>query len=105
METGPELRELQDAILRQDDSLALTPTVIELPRELDPTTAPPLAGRAGELGRLRERWEQVESGAGALVTLSGPPGMGKSRLAAELAGEVHRSPAPIRTHRAAARPT
>ena len=95
VEPGPELRELQDAILRQDESLALRPTVIELPRELDPATAPALAGRADELDRLRERWEQVEAGAGALVTLSGPPGMGKSRLAAELAGEVHRSPAPI----------
>ena len=95
VEPGPELRDLQDAVLAQDESLALRPTVIELPRELDPATAPALAGRAGELDRLRERWERAEAGTGALVTLSGPPGIGKSRLAAELAGEVHRAPAPI----------
>ncbi len=95
VEPGPELRELQDAILRQDDSLALQPSVVELPRELDPAAAPALAGRADELARLRERWERVEAGAGALITLSGPPGIGKSRLAAELAGEVHRVPATI----------
>jgi WD40 repeat protein/DNA-binding SARP family transcriptional activator len=95
VEPGPELRELQDAILRQDEGLAFAPSIVELPRELDPAAAPPLAGRASELGRLRERWERVEAGAGALVTLSGPAGIGKSRLAAELAGEVHRAPATV----------
>ncbi|MET0973149.1 MAG: BTAD domain-containing putative transcriptional regulator, partial [Thermoleophilaceae bacterium] len=95
VEPGPELRELQEAILRQDDSLDLQPSVVELPRELDPAVAPPLAGRTAELAKLRERWERVEAGSGALVTLSGPPGMGKSRLAAELAGEAHRAPAMV----------
>ena len=95
VEPGPELRELQEAILRQDESLDLQPSVVELPRELDPAVAPPLAGRTAELAKLRERWERVEAGSGALVTLSGPPGMGKSRLAAELAGEAHRAPAMV----------
>jgi WD40 repeat protein/DNA-binding SARP family transcriptional activator/energy-coupling factor transporter ATP-binding protein EcfA2 len=95
VEPGANLRELQEAILRQDASLDLQPSVVELPRELDPAAAPPLAGRAAELAQLRERWERVEAGSGALVTLSGPRGMGKSRLAAELAGEAHRAPAMV----------
>jgi WD40 repeat protein/DNA-binding SARP family transcriptional activator len=95
VEPGPEARELQEAILRQDPSLDLQPSIVELPRELDTATAPPLAGRAAELAKLRECWDRVEAGAGALVTLSGPRGMGKSRLAAELAGEAHRAPATV----------
>ena len=76
---------LHDAILRQDPSLDVEPAVAELPRELDATASPPLIGRDDELRRLRALWRRAAAGAGALVTLVGAYGMGKTRLAAELA--------------------
>jgi WD40 repeat protein/DNA-binding SARP family transcriptional activator len=90
VEPGPELRRLQSAILRQDASLEPPPSPAELPRELDAVAAPRLVGRESELVTLLERWDRARGGAGALVGLSGTRGIGKSRLAAEVAGEVHR---------------
>jgi DNA-binding SARP family transcriptional activator/WD40 repeat protein/energy-coupling factor transporter ATP-binding protein EcfA2 len=89
VEPGPELRGLQEAVLRQDVSLELEPG--ELPRELDAGAAPVLVGREREIEWLRERWDRARYGAGALVVVIGERGMGKTRLAAELAGEVHRA--------------
>src|SRR5206468_1093029 len=46
----------------------------------------PLVGRAGELERLLALWESVRAdGRPALATVIGDPGIGKSRLLAELA--------------------
>jgi WD40 repeat protein/DNA-binding SARP family transcriptional activator len=90
VEPGPELRRLHEAILRQDDSLEPPSRVPDLPRELDAATAPPLVGRYGELVWLRERWDRAQRGTGSLVTMTGAHGIGRSRLAAELAGDVHR---------------
>ena len=90
VEPGPELRRLHEAVLRQDVALDPPAVTPELPHELDAATAAPLAGRGPELACLRECWERAGTGGGALVALSGGAGIGKSRLAAELAGEVHR---------------
>jgi len=89
VEPGPELRGLQEAILRQDAALDAQAAIGELPPELDATTAPPLVGRRDELAWLRLRWERAREGAGGLVTLAGVSGSGKLRLAAELASAVH----------------
>ena len=89
VEPGPELRRLQDAILHQDAALDAAPAVAELPSALDPASAPALEGRGSELAWLSERWEATRTGVGALVTLAGEHGAGKTRLAAELAAEVH----------------
>jgi len=89
VEPGPELRAMHEAILRQEPSLDLV-TVPELPRELYAAGASPLAGRDAELGWLRSHWEHARSGAGTLLALAGEPGVGKTRLAAELAAEAHR---------------
>jgi class 3 adenylate cyclase len=62
--------------------------VVELPPELD--AGAPLVGREGDLDALREQWRSAHAGAGRLVLVAGVRGMGKTRLAAELAGEVHR---------------
>ncbi len=88
VEPGDELRALQDAILHQDPKLLLEPTA-ELPHELDAASAPPLVGRETEMAWLRERWEEARAGHGRLIALAGARGMGRTRLATELAGEVH----------------
>ena len=88
-EPGAELRRLHEAILRQDPSLeppAAEP--LELPPALDVGT--PLAGRQADLEWLRELWRGARGGAGRLVLVAGARGIGKTRLAAALAGEVHR---------------
>ncbi|HEX6618349.1 MAG TPA: BTAD domain-containing putative transcriptional regulator, partial [Solirubrobacteraceae bacterium] len=90
VEPGPELQRLHEAILRHDASLELELKAHELPRELDAAAAPALVGRERELAWLRERWERARGGVGGLIVLVGEPGIGKTRLAAELAGEVHR---------------
>jgi WD40 repeat protein/DNA-binding SARP family transcriptional activator len=89
VEPGPALRELHDAILRQDPQL--DPQALEsepLPAELYAGT--PLAGRRPELDVLHEAWRDAHAGAGRFVLVLGARGMGKTRLAAELAAEVHR---------------
>ena len=55
------------------------------PREVTIQTGlTPLAGREYELGVLRERWTQAQTGEGQVVLLSGEAGIGKSRLVQEL---------------------
>jgi class 3 adenylate cyclase len=44
----------------------------------------PLIGRAAELNLLKTRWQEAAGGDGQIVLLSGEPGIGKSRLCAEL---------------------
>jgi WD40 repeat protein/DNA-binding SARP family transcriptional activator len=89
VEPGPELRRLQDAILRQDPSLDAPPGEADLPSELDPAGDPPLVGREAELAWLTGHWERTKAGGGAVLTVSGVSGIGKSRLVAEFARQVH----------------
>jgi hypothetical protein len=51
-----------------------------------------LVGRAAESAILRERLREAWGGAGQIVLLSGEAGIGKSRLAAQLAAEVAKEP-------------
>jgi WD40 repeat protein/DNA-binding SARP family transcriptional activator len=89
VEPGPELRRLHEAILRQDPQLEPSGAAsADLPPDLVFHT--PLVGRENDLRRLREQWRQVLGGAGRLVLVAGAPGMGKTRLAAQLAAEVRR---------------
>jgi WD40 repeat protein/DNA-binding SARP family transcriptional activator len=90
VEPGPDLRRLHDAILRQDPSL--DPSAQELPSELSGWTGSrtPLLGRDADLERLRRLWGRALDGAGAGVVVTGALGMGKTRLALELARDVRR---------------
>src|SRR5262249_53380893 len=44
-------------------------------------TTTPLVGREEEIELLLRRWEQAKRGEGAVVLISGEPGIGKSRVA------------------------
>ena len=69
-------------------------TRAELPAELDALT--PLTDREEELAWLRDAWRLARSGSATLVLLAGARGMGKTRVAAELAAEVHAQRATVR---------
>jgi class 3 adenylate cyclase len=60
----------------------------------------PLVGRDSELLVLRRIWEETfEANRPRLITMLGPPGIGKSRLAGEFAAEVEQSGGRILTGR------
>jgi WD40 repeat protein/DNA-binding SARP family transcriptional activator len=90
VEPGPELRRLQDAILRQDPSLDPPAQEPPLVQAGWPGARTPLLGRDPELERLRRLWRRARGGAGAAVVVMGARGMGKTRLAHELAHEIRR---------------
>jgi class 3 adenylate cyclase/predicted ATPase len=56
------------------------------------TALTPLVGREEELELLLRRWRQAADGEGRVVLLSGEPGIGKSRLLAELQQRLHPEP-------------
>jgi class 3 adenylate cyclase/predicted ATPase len=52
----------------------------------------PLVGREEEIDLLSRRWARAKAGDGQVVLISGEPGIGKSRLAAELEGRLRAEP-------------
>jgi hypothetical protein len=52
----------------------------------------PLVGRTEEFELLLRRWQQVKSGQGRVVVLTGEPGIGKSRITAALQGHLQDDP-------------
>ena len=54
----------------------------------DAERATPLVGRERELAQILDVWMRVQGGEGGLVAIVGEPGMGKSRLAAEVIARV-----------------
>src|SRR5262249_31999744 len=60
------------------------PSVLELLAD-----AETFVGRTTERTALRDAWQLARSGHTVVVLVSGEPGIGKSRLVAELAVEVH----------------
>ncbi|MEU6641699.1 BTAD domain-containing putative transcriptional regulator [Saccharomonospora sp. NPDC046836] len=81
LEPGPELVALHEAILRQDRALA-TPAAVRARTNL-PVPPTELLGRETAVGQVRSLLEQ-----GRLVTLTGPGGVGKTRLALETAAQL-----------------
>src|SRR3954451_8888603 len=88
IEPSVELQRLHGAVLGQDASLELPASGGELPGELDADTASPLVGRRTELGWLRGHWKAARTGHGRLVAVGGADGIGKTRVAGELARGV-----------------
>ena len=91
LEPSPALRELEQAILRQEVSLELTlapplseaSRLSETPQHNLPAQASSFVGRGRELGELRG-----PLGHARVLTLVGPGGVGKTRLALRLATEL-----------------
>ncbi len=74
-------------MLAQDRSLDAPPPSRSSPAQLE-GGSPLLAGRDRELSWLRRRWEDALAGQVVCALVSGRAGIGKTRLAAEPAGEA-----------------
>lgn len=101
LEPGPELRALQTAVLRQAPELAgwprspewtgaatVSPPVVAAVTATAVETTPhraPLVGRTRELSSATDLLKRVTGGATRWLVLSGPAGIGKTRLAEEVA--------------------
>jgi DNA-binding SARP family transcriptional activator len=79
IEPGRSLQELEGAILRHDAAL-------DAPRQTSPPPASrSFVGRERELAELAAGLDEAAAGNGRLFLLGGEPGIGKSRLAEEIA--------------------
>ncbi|MEP6909195.1 MAG: BTAD domain-containing putative transcriptional regulator [Actinomycetota bacterium] len=81
LEPGPELRDLEQAILRQDEGLTSRP----LPEGNVPI---PISTRVGRDRELEEVSGALRAGNTRLLTLTGPGGAGKTRLGIEVANAI-----------------
>ena len=77
LEPGPELRALQEAVLAQDPAIA-APPVAPVRRGRLPAASTSFVDREAELAQVAGLLAQHR-----VVTLIGPPGVGKSRIALE----------------------
>jgi predicted ATPase/DNA-binding SARP family transcriptional activator len=95
IEPGEPLRKLHEAILREDPALGRpaaaalpAPRPVELAEHNVPVPLTALIGRSPELDGIGEALRRTR-----LVTLTGPGGVGKTRLATEVArGQIGRRP-------------
>jgi DNA-binding SARP family transcriptional activator len=111
LELSVELRDLQTAVLRQDPALSWDPpepgadSTVTAPQPPVATTTPPtspahpadeqvapwpMVGRDADLASLVGALSTAERGVPSYAVLTGEPGIGKSRLAAELVLQARR---------------
>ena len=108
LEPSRVIVELEQAILRQDPALdVVAPAAAGIPAaatEADPVrgdrTDGVFVGRDRELAVLLAALGDARSGRGQLVVVGGEPGIGKSRLAEELAGRARAEGAEVHWGRA-----
>ncbi|GAA1477178.1 BTAD domain-containing putative transcriptional regulator [Nocardioides aestuarii] len=104
LDPGPELADLQTRVLQQDPALAWSAPAAgsaPAPEAVEPLRAEtadpvvpgqdwPMLGRDGELAGLRALLSRAVAGSPAFAGVTGEPGIGKSRLCAELTAEARR---------------
>jgi DNA-binding SARP family transcriptional activator len=102
LEPSRRLRDLEQAILRQDPSLDLgrPPRAVPEPAEVSQQASgrrlgSVFVGRESELEALMRALDDALAGRGRLVVIGGEPGIGKSRLAEELASAATESRAEV----------
>lgn len=78
VDPAPATRALHEAVLAERDAPGAAPASGRPP-------GPPLIGRAAEVRRLRGAWDGARTGRARLVLIAGEGGIGKSRLAADVA--------------------
>ena len=99
LEPGPELRELERAVLVHDPGIAAPTEATSEPRGTSPddstrSDAPRVAradsfvGRTAEFDHLRSDLDDTIAGRGRVALVAGEPGIGKTRLAEELAADA-----------------
>ncbi len=88
IEPGRPLRKLEAAVLRQDPSLDWSRPQVGVPTAPDPGERTRFVGRAPEKAMLSAALSRALQGTGGLVFISGEPGIGKTRLAYEVAAEA-----------------
>jgi predicted ATPase/class 3 adenylate cyclase len=66
------------------------PGTVDFPRSLEPGTRFPFVGRRDEMQRLLDGWRRADGGERGLVLVGGEPGIGKTRLAGEVARRAQR---------------
>lgn len=95
VDPGPELQELEQAVLAHDQRLQrpapAATGAASLPLMLEEVVRRPMVGRAPELAELEQRWATVVGGDRATVAIVGEAGAGKTRLAAACATSVFAS--------------
>jgi DNA-binding SARP family transcriptional activator len=88
-------RELVDEIRREDRPAGRAPSAAPLPAALGMRRDLPFIGRGETLEWLRAAWPSARGGSPELRLIAGEPGIGKTRLAAELAAAMHRDGAVV----------
>nr|WP_246324921.1 AfsR/SARP family transcriptional regulator [Petropleomorpha daqingensis] len=86
IDPGPELRRLEEEVLRQDDALLAAPAPAA--RRTEPAVEPVAVVRADLLVRTQRLVEQAAAGSGRVLLVTGEPGIGKTRLARAVAEQA-----------------
>jgi DNA-binding SARP family transcriptional activator/WD40 repeat protein len=88
IEPGPDLRAVEAQVLAQDAQLLGVDRSLEVQPPALTVVGPTFVGRETELARLLDAYERAATGSVERILLTGPHGMGKTRLLAELARET-----------------
>ncbi|WP_192809504.1 AfsR/SARP family transcriptional regulator [Actinomadura rudentiformis] len=97
LQPGPELRRLEQAVFDQSPELEVPSVPPPAAAPAERSAEPPeerragsnrLIGREGQLSRADERLGEVRRGSGGVLLVTGEAGIGKSRLAREIAEQA-----------------